>query len=88
MKTFKSIKQKLFDKKIPFGEIAFTNQAVSARKIDSSVDKNYNPKTAIKTLIISTKDRYKALILRGEDRADEKKLNKLVNIYPRQTKYL
>ena len=78
MKTFKSIKQKLFDKKIPFGEIAFTNQAVSARKIDSSVDKNYNPKTAIKTLIISTKDRYKALILRGEDRADEKKLNKLV----------
>ena len=78
MKTFKSIKQKLINKKIPFEEITFTDEAVSARKKDSSVEKNYNPDNAIKTLIISTKDRYKALILRGEDRADEKKLNKLV----------
>ena len=78
MKTFSSIKQKLIDKKIPFEEITFIDKAVSARKTDSSVDKNYNPDNAIKTLIISTKEGYGALILRGEDLVDEKKLNKIL----------
>ena len=79
MKTFKSIKQKLINQKIPFEEITFTDEAVSARKTDSSVDKNYNPDNAIKTLIISTKEGYKALILKGNDRVDKKKLNQFVD---------
>ena len=78
MKTFKSIKQKLINQKIPFEEITFLDEAVSARKIDSSVDKNYDQKNAIKTLIISTKEGYKALILKGTDRVDKKKLEKIV----------
>lgn len=78
MKTFNSIKQKLISQKIPFEEITFLNEAVSARKKDSSVDKNYNPGNAIKTLIISTKKGYKALILKGGNQADEKKIEKLV----------
>ncbi|MEK7633784.1 MAG: YbaK/EbsC family protein, partial [Patescibacteria group bacterium] len=78
MKTFESIKRKLMNQKIPFEEITFLDEAVSARKIDSSVDKNYSPDNAIKTLIIPTKEGYKALILRGNDRVDEEKLNKII----------
>lgn len=78
MKTLNSIKQKLINQKIPFEEVTFIDEAVSARKIDSSVDKNYNPGNAIKTLIISTKKGYKALILKGNDKVDEEKLNKTV----------
>ncbi len=78
MKTFELIRQKLINQKIPFEEISFTVEAISARKTDSSVNKNYNPDNAIKTLIISTKEGYKALILKGNDKVDEKKLDKTV----------
>jgi len=78
MKTFESIKQKLINKKISFEEITFLDEAISARETDNSVDKNYYPDNAIKTLIISTKEGYKALILKGSDRVDEKKLKKIL----------
>lgn len=78
MNTFNSIKQNLINRGISFEEITFTDEAVSARTVDSSVDKNYDPQTAIKTLIITTKEGYKALILKGDDRAGKEKLNKLV----------
>ena len=78
MKTFESIKQKLVSQKISFEEITFNDEAISARKIDNSIDKNYKPGNAIKTLIISTKEGHKALILKGNDRVDGKKLNKII----------
>ena len=78
MKTFGSIKQKLFNQKVPFEEITFIDEAISARKTDSSMEKNYNPSNALKTLIISTNEGYKALILRGGDRVDEEKLEKII----------
>ena len=74
MKTFELIRQKLINQKIPFEEISFTVEAISARKTDSSVNNNYNPDNAIKTLIILTKEGYKALILKGNDRVDEEKI--------------
>lgn len=79
MKTFNSIKQKLIANKIPFEEVSFIDEAVAARTADSSIGKNYDPGTAIKTLVISTKEDYKALILKGNDQVDEEKLNKLVD---------
>jgi prolyl-tRNA editing enzyme YbaK/EbsC (Cys-tRNA(Pro) deacylase) len=78
MKTFDSIKQKLVEAKIPFEEVTFLDEAVSARLVDSSLDRNYNPANAIKTLIISTKDGFKAVILKGKDRIDEFKLKDIV----------
>jgi len=78
MKSFKSISQKLINRNIPYEEITFTDEAVSARITDSSEDNNYNPDNAIKTLIISTKEGCKALILKGIDKVDEKKLEKIV----------
>src|SRR3989338_11568689 len=78
MKTFESIKQKLVSQKISFEEITFTDEAISARKIDNSLEKNYEPDNAIKTLIISTKEGRKTLILKGNDKVDEDKLNKIV----------
>ena len=78
MKTFESIKQKLINQKTSFDEITFIDEAISARETDNSVDKNYNPDNAIKTLIISTKEGHKALILKGSDRVDEEKLKKIL----------
>lgn len=78
MKTFESIKLKLVDRNVPFEEVTFTDVAVSARTEDTSVDKNYNPKDSIKTLVISTKDGFKAVILMGSDRIDQVKLKEIV----------
>ncbi len=76
--TFDIIKQNLTQRGIPFEEITFTDIAVSARTRDTSIDNNYDPHTAIKTLVISTKDGFKAVILKGDDRIDQSKLKQIV----------
>lgn len=78
MNTFNSIKQNLIDRGIAFEEITFLDEAVSARETDSSVDKNYHPENAIKTLIITTKEGFKAIILKGNDRINKVNLKNLV----------
>jgi prolyl-tRNA editing enzyme YbaK/EbsC (Cys-tRNA(Pro) deacylase) len=78
MKSFESVVQKLLFKGMSFEKIVFTDTAISARISDTSVDKNYDPNKAIKTLIISVKDYFKAVILRGSDRVDQVKLKALV----------
>lgn len=78
MKNFESIKRELKARGVMFEDVVFTDDAVSARLSDTSIDKNYNPANSIKTLIISTKDGYKAVILRGSDRIDQVKLKGLV----------
>lgn len=77
-KTFESITSKLKAKGIPFEEVSFTDQAVSARTTDTSENHNYDPETVIKTLVISTSDGYKAVILKGSDRIDQPKLKAIV----------
>ncbi|OGK10215.1 hypothetical protein A2767_02075 [Candidatus Roizmanbacteria bacterium RIFCSPHIGHO2_01_FULL_35_10] len=78
MKTFQSIKQKLVKNRIIFNEITFPNKAVSARTEAISLTNNYNPKNAIKTLVVKTKNSYYGLIMRGSDLIDDKKLKKYI----------
>lgn len=78
MKTFESVKSTLIKKNIPFEIVSFTDIAVSARTSDTSIDHNYNPENSIKTLVVSTKEGQKAVILRGNDRIDQAKLKAIV----------
>jgi len=78
MKSFDSIKAKLEEKGIIFEVVTFTDIAVSARTTDTSTDHNYNPANSIKTLIISTKDGFTGVILKGSDRVDQPKLKAIV----------
>lgn len=78
MKTFESVKSTLIKKNILFEIVSFTDIAVSARTSDTSIDHNYNPENSIKTLVISTKEGQKAVILRGNDRIDQAKLKAVV----------
>lgn len=78
MKTFELVAQDLINKGVNFEKIVFTDTAISARISDTSVDKNYDPNMAIKTLVISTKNGFKGVILRGCDRVDQFKLKALV----------
>lgn len=78
MKTFESIKANLETKGVKFEVVAFTDMAISARTEDTSLDHNYSPSNSIKTLIISTNDGNKAVILRGSDRIDQPKLKAIV----------
>lgn len=78
MKNFEEIANQLREKGINFEVITFTDEVISARDKDTSVDKNYDPKNAIKTLIIKTKDGYKAIILDGSEKIDEALLEKKV----------
>lgn len=88
MKSFETVKAKLEEKGVPFEEITFTDEAVSARISDTSFEHNYNPENAIKTIVISTKEGFKAVILKGSDRIDQPKLKSIVgkwNIVDGQT---
>lgn len=76
MKTFESIQKLLKKMNVSFEEITFTDEAISARTKDTSLEGNYDPKSAIKTLIVSTESGFKAVILRGDDRIDQKKLKR------------
>ncbi len=76
--TFTTIKESLTRRNIPFEEVTFNDEAVSGRTSDTSVDKNYDPKNAIKTLIISTKGGFMAVILKGSDKIDQSKLKQIV----------
>jgi len=78
MKSFTSIADKLSKLCIPFDTVEFTDSAISARSTDTSVKQNYNPTNAIKTLIICTKSGFKAVILKGTNKIDEKKLSNLI----------
>ncbi len=78
MKTFDSIKKNLKSKGVTFEIVKFSDTAISARTTDTSVDHNYDPNNSIKTLIISTKDGFKGVILRGSDRIDQPKLKSIV----------
>jgi len=78
MKTFDSIKARLEEKGIVFEVVTFTDIAVSARTTDTSTDHNYNPANSIKTLIISTKDGFTGVVLKGSDRVDQPKLKSIV----------
>ncbi|MEI6690605.1 MAG: YbaK/EbsC family protein [bacterium] len=78
MKSFDSIKQRLDVNGVKYEVVTFTDTAISARIEDTSLDHNYDPNNSIKTLIISTHDGYKGIILRGSDRIDQPKLKALV----------
>lgn len=78
MRTFESVVQNLFEKGVIFEKVVFTDTAISARTSDTSVDRNYDPSNSIKTLVISTKDGLKAVILCGGNRVDQAKLKAVV----------
>lgn len=78
MKTFETVKTSLESKGVKFEEVHFTDTAISARTEDTSVDHNYDPESAIKTLIVSTKEGYKGVILKGSDRIDQSKLKSII----------
>jgi len=78
MRSFESVKNALRVKGVTFDEVLFTDTAVSARVTDTSMGKNYDPLHAIKTLIVSCKDGFKAVILRGSDKIDQAKLKAVV----------
>lgn len=78
MKDFKEIKRILREKGIVFEEVHFTDTAISGRIKDTSKDKNYNPQDAIKTLLIETPKKIKAVILKSCDNIDKKKLKGLI----------
>ncbi|KKQ92249.1 MAG: hypothetical protein UT17_C0003G0272 [Candidatus Woesebacteria bacterium GW2011_GWB1_39_10] len=78
MKTFESIKTNLETKGVKFEVVTFIDTAVSARTEDTSLEHNYNPNNSIKTLVISTNDGYKGIILKGSDRIDQPKLKAIV----------
>ncbi|MBN2100690.1 tyrosine--tRNA ligase [Candidatus Dojkabacteria bacterium] len=76
MHTFDSVARKLKKIGLNFEEITFTDRAISARKVDSSVDKNYDPQIAIKTLVVKTSEGFFAVLLKGDQRIDQKLLRK------------
>lgn len=78
MKDFKAIITELKKRNIKFEEIHFSYEAISARITDSSVDHNFNPDNAIKTLLISTKEGFKAVVLKGNVSIDKDKLKSIV----------
>lgn len=78
MRTFESVSQNLLEKGVIFEKVVFTDTAISARLSDTSIDRNYDPSKSIKTLVISTKDGLKAVILCGSNRIDQAKLKAVV----------
>jgi|GEM_PF-32456 len=78
MKSFEDISKKLKELNIKYEVVTFTDEVVSAREEDTSIDHNYDPKNAIKTLVIKTKGGFKAVILRGSEKIDNNLLEKIV----------
>ena len=78
MKNLKTITELLNQKNIDFEIINFKDNAISARTIDTSLAGNYDPKNAIKTLVVRSKDSYKAVILKGTDTVNNDKLKTII----------
>ena len=76
--NLEKVSEILKNKGIGFEVITFTDEAIAARSEDTSIDHNYDPKNAIKTLVIKTKDGFKAIILKGEEKIDSAKLEAVV----------
>lgn len=78
MNTFKSVTDKLIGFGLRFEEITFEDEVISARDKDTSVDHNYEPRNAIKTLVVKTKDDFFGIILRGDQKIYDKKLTAIL----------
>ncbi len=78
MFDFEKVKEYLSEKGIPFEEITFPDEVISARARDNSLTKNYNPSNAIKTLVVETKEGFVGIILKGLDRLDSKKAKEIL----------
>lgn len=78
MKTFIEVSEKLKALGINFEVIIFTDEVIAAREKDTSVDHNYDPKNAIKTLVVTTKDGFKAIVLKGSEKIDGQLLENIV----------
>lgn len=78
MRNFKEIVKELKNRGVKFEEIHFLDKAISARISDTSKDKNFNPNNAVKTLVINTSKGVKAVVLKGDDSIDKKKLRQFV----------
>jgi len=76
--NFEKVSEILKNKGISFEVISFTDEVIAARTEDTSIDHNYDPKNAIKTLVIKSKDGFKAVILKGNDKIDSTKLESIV----------
>jgi len=63
---------------IPFEEIFFTDDAISARTTDTSKDHNYDPANSIKTIIVEGKAGVFQLLLGGNDSIDQQKVKELI----------
>lgn len=78
MKNFGEICSQLRKLKVDFEVVEFDDTAISARTNDTSIGGNYDPKNAIKTLILKTDESFIAVVIGGGDRVDDKKLSALV----------
>jgi prolyl-tRNA editing enzyme YbaK/EbsC (Cys-tRNA(Pro) deacylase) len=78
MNDFEVIKNKLEKIGVAFEVVIFNDVAISARDTDSSVGHNYNPANAIKTILVKAKGKYYGIILRGGDKIDDKKLDRVI----------
>ncbi len=78
MKNFQFIKNHLVKNKIPFEEITFTDKEVKGRILDTSTDHNYDPKNAIKTLVVKSKNGYFGVVLKAKDKIDTVKFTNLI----------
>ncbi|MBP9817674.1 tyrosine--tRNA ligase [Candidatus Shapirobacteria bacterium] len=76
--NFEVVSKILEDKGIDFEVITFTDEVIAAREVDTSADHNYDPKNAIKTLVIRTKDGFKAVVLKGSEKIDGELLETIV----------
>lgn len=77
MHSFVTVTKFLKVRRIPFDEVHFTDSKVAARTTDTSRDGNYDPATAIKTLILKTKESFAAVILKGDESVDQKNMKEL-----------
>ena len=78
MQNNEFIINKLKERNIPFEEIEFTDNAVSARTADTSENHNYNPNNSIKTILVEGKTGVFQLLLRGEDLIDQQKVKSII----------
>ncbi|OGK15455.1 hypothetical protein A2862_01550 [Candidatus Roizmanbacteria bacterium RIFCSPHIGHO2_01_FULL_38_41] len=78
MKTFEIITEKLKSANFPFEEVTFKDVVVSARTSDTSVDNNYDPQSAIKTLVVKSNQGMFAVIARGNSFVDKHKLKDII----------
>jgi len=78
MNNFENIVEKLRELGVVFEVIEFPDEVILTREKDNSLGHNYDQKTAIKTLIVKTKVGLRAIILKGDQRIEEKRLEEIV----------